>query len=86
MSCADRAEFWGRNSEGWQRNSKGLGAVEVVGVMRAVGAVGMVGVVGVVRAVGVVRVVGAMGGDENKRVSLWGTHSFYNNEKSLNFF
>ena len=37
-------------------------------------------------AVGGVGGVGAIRGDENKRVSLWGTHSFYNNEKSLNFF
>ena len=37
------------------------------------GAVGAVGAVGGVRAVGG---MGAMGGDENKRVSLWGTHSF----------
>ena len=49
-------------------------------MVEVVRAVGVVGVVGVVRA------VGAVGGDENKRVSLWGTHSFYNNEKSLNFF
>lgn len=28
------------------------------------------------RAVGVVRVLGAMGGDENKRVSLWGDSLF----------
>ena len=58
-----------------------------MGAARAeMGGVIAVGGVGAVRVVGVVRVVGGVGGDENKRVSLWGTHSFYNNEKSLNFF
>ena len=49
---------------------------------QAVGAVGMVGVVGVV---GVVRVLGAMGGDENKRVSLFGDSLFLGKEKMFKF-
>jgi len=41
---------------------------QMVGAVRAVGRVGIMGAVGE---------VGAVGGDENKRVSLWGTHSLF---------